>query len=95
MDPAEDFYISMLQQGIEVQKDSQGQPLPGPNGLPVITSAAFQVFVNPLMMWAWLGLGIIIFGLFIAIWSSPGEGLRPVVAPERVSVAPEKEVVQV
>jgi len=94
VDPAEDFYISMLQQGIEVQRDAQGQPAPGANGLPVITAAAFQVFVNPLMMWAWLGLALTIAGLLVAIWPDPKEVLRPVIVPEKVR-AGEKEVARV
>ncbi len=94
VDPAEDFYISMLQQGIEVKRDASGQPEPGPNGLPVLTASAFQVFVNPLMMWAWVGLALTIAGLLVAIWPDPKEVLRPVPAWERAR-AKEKEVAQV
>ena len=60
-----------------------GKGKPGPNGLPQLTAAAFQVFVNPLMMWAWLGLTLTIGGLLIAIWTDPKEALRPVPVWER------------
>ncbi len=90
VDPLEDFYISSLQQGLEIQRDAQGNPQPGPNGLPVLTAAAFQVFVNPLMMWAWLGLALTIGGLLISIWPDPKEATRPVPVWERPGVR-EKE----
>lgn len=94
VDPLEDFYISSLQQGLEVQRDADGKPVAGPNGMPVLTAAAFQVFVNPLMMWAWLGLGITLVGLLISIWPDPKEALRPVPAWERAG-AGQKEAARV
>ncbi|NWJ97828.1 MAG: heme lyase CcmF/NrfE family subunit [Chloroflexi bacterium] len=94
VDPAEDFYISMLQQGLQVQRDAQSQPIPDANGMPIITEAAFQVFVNPLMVWSWVGLVITIVGLMISIWPDPKEALRPLPAWERAG-AKEKEVARV
>jgi hypothetical protein len=89
VDPAEDFYMSMLQQGLQIQRDAQDQPITGADGQPVFTAATFQVFVNPLMMWSWVGLAITIVGLIICIWPNPKEALRPVPVWER---AGEKEV---
>ncbi|HEX2909418.1 MAG TPA: cytochrome c biogenesis protein CcsA [Chloroflexia bacterium] len=63
VDPLEDLYLSMPMAGVNAS--------PGPDGKPVIQNAAFQVWVNPLMMWSWVGLAITIIGLLIAIWPEP------------------------
>ncbi len=76
VDPLEDLYISMPVSGIETQ--------PGADGRPVIVSAAFQLWVNPLMLWSWVGLAITIFGLFIAIWPEPTPALAPATVREKV-----------
>jgi cytochrome c-type biogenesis protein CcmF len=39
-------------------------------------SASFLVFVNPLVMWLWLGGIVAVFGAFIALWPDPE--VRPV-----------------
>jgi cytochrome c-type biogenesis protein CcmF len=38
-------------------------------------SATFQVFVEPLVMWIWLGGAIIAFGTFVAVWPRRQRGL--------------------
>lgn len=87
VDPLEDLYISMPLQAIETQRDSAGNSVLTNNN-PVITGAAFQLWVNPLMMWSWLGLLITIIGLIIAIWPDPEPARQP--AAQKVSV-PGKE----
>jgi cytochrome c-type biogenesis protein CcmF len=87
VDPLEDLYISMPLQAIETQRDSDGNPILT-NGNPVITGAAFQLWVNPLMMWSWLGLLITVIGLIIAIWPDPVPARQP--AAQKVK-APAKE----
>jgi cytochrome c-type biogenesis protein CcmF len=81
VDPLEDLYISMPQQGIETKQE---------NGNPVITGAAFQVWVNPLMLWSWVGLAVTIIGLLVAIWPEPETKLASVPARQPVKV-PAKE----
>jgi cytochrome c-type biogenesis protein CcmF len=85
VDPLEDLYISMPLQAIETQRDSGGNPVLNSNGNPVITGAAFQLWVNPLMMWSWLGLLITIIGLLIAIWPDPVPALQPATQKVRAS----------
>jgi cytochrome c-type biogenesis protein CcmF len=70
VDPLEDLYISMPLQAIDTRRDASGNPILT-DGKPVITGAAFQLWVNPLMMWSWLGLLVTIIGLLIAIWPEP------------------------
>jgi cytochrome c-type biogenesis protein CcmF len=81
VDPLEDLYISMPLQAIDTQRDAQGNPVLT-NGKPVITGAAFQLWVNPLMMWSWVGLLVTIIGLIIAIWPDPVPARQP--ATEKV-----------
>ncbi len=61
-----------------------------------LTGAAFMILVRPFMMWAWLGLGLTIAGLLVAIWPNQNE---QVVQLKNRSEAREKatsdEVVQV
>lgn len=96
VDPMEDFYISMPLNGVQAKKDAQGNPAQNAAGFPILESAAFQVFVNPLMMWAWLGLAITLLGLMVTIWPDPQAALKPLPAWERVGVEqPQKETVQV
>ena len=83
VDPLEDLYISMPLQAIETQRDSSGNPVMNSAGNPVITGAAFQLWVNPLMMWSWLGLLITILGLIIAIWPDPVTARQPATARVR------------
>jgi cytochrome c-type biogenesis protein CcmF len=95
VDPLEDFYVSMPLNGVQPKRDAQGNSILNQAGLPTIGSAAFQVFVNPLMMWAWLGLVVTLIGLMVSIWPDPREALKPVPAWERASTTQPKEVVQV
>lgn len=96
VDPLEDFYMSMPLNGVQVQKDAQGNPLADAAGRPILASAAFQVFINPLMMWAWLGLTVTLIGFFITIWPDPKEALKPLPVWERAGAGQDqKEVVQV
>ncbi len=84
VDPLEDLYISMPQGAINATQDASGKP--------VITGAAFQIWVNPLMMWSWLGLAVTITGLLIAIWPDPVPARLAVTSPLKVR---EKEAVGV
>lgn len=93
VDPAEDFYISMPFNGIQPVRDAQGNAVQDTSGKPQLAGAAFQVFVNPLMMWAWPGLIITLLGLMISIWPDPKEALKPVPVWERAGQP--KEAVQV
>jgi cytochrome c biogenesis factor len=46
-------------------------------------SASFIAFINPLVIWLWLG-GIVAFsGMLIAIWPDPRPRLVTVSAPSR------------
>ncbi len=82
VDPLEDLYLSMPQQGIEATQ--------GADGKPIITGAAFQIWINPLMLWSWVGLAITIIGLFVAIWPDPTPALAPAPARRKAN-APVKE----
>lgn len=88
VDPFEDLYISMPLGGIDSKI--------GPDEKPVITAAAFQLWVNPLMLWSWVGLAITIAGLLIAIWPEPATMRMPVKQTEKVTAGgPGQEVVGV
>ena len=81
VDPLEDLYISMPEQAIEIKRDDGGNPVMDSRGLPQITGASFQLWVNPLMMWSWFGLALTIIGLLIAIWPEPTTLRVPVTQP--------------
>jgi cytochrome c-type biogenesis protein CcmF len=46
-------------------------------------SASFMVFVNPLVIWLWLGGLVAVAGTLIAIWPDPRPRVVPVSAPTR------------
>jgi cytochrome c-type biogenesis protein CcmF len=45
--------------------------------------AQFHFIVSPLVMWIWLGGGIVLFGGLIALWPPPSAVRRRVAALER------------
>ncbi len=46
-------------------------------------SASFQVYINPLINWIWVGGIIVIVGFFLAYWKMPEGDAAPVRAPAR------------
>jgi cytochrome c-type biogenesis protein CcmF len=63
-----------------------------------IESLAMLAITRPLMPYSWLGLAIIILGLFMAIWFEPLENRRYIAQAEKTAPkdkVSEKEVVQV
>ncbi len=41
-------------------------------------AATFVMFVNPLVMWLWIGGVVFLFGALVAMWPEPRPALRPV-----------------
>jgi cytochrome c-type biogenesis protein CcmF len=93
VDPVEDLYISMPFAGVTFKQNPDGSFQTDPKGLPQIEIAAFQVWVNPLMSWAWVGLLVTIAGLVIAIWPDPAPATAP--AATKVAANKKKEAVGV
>lgn len=56
--------------------------------------AAFSVYVNPLVVWMWIGGGVLLLGTVIAVWPDPREkrrGLRPSSPATRVEEGDQDE----
>ena len=59
-DPLEDLYMTMQP---NVQTDA--------NGAMLVPDIQFVVMLNPLMIWAWIGLALTLLGFSVAVWPNP------------------------